>query len=121
MVIGAKLRWLGVEKDVRLADGNLTDMSSLIRILRDVKPDEIYNLAAQSFVKSSWNQPVLTGNVTDFVRPTCWKPCASKRGGALLSSVILRMYGLCASRCNRRRRLFIRARPTLSRSSMLTG
>jgi GDPmannose 4,6-dehydratase len=63
-VIGAKLRWLGVEKDVRLVDGNMTDMSSLIRILRDVKPDEIYNLAAQSFVKSSWNQPLLTGAVT---------------------------------------------------------
>ena len=63
-VIGTKLRWLGVEKDVRLVDGNMTDMSSLMRILRDVKPDEIYNLAAQSFVKSSWNQPLLTGSVT---------------------------------------------------------
>jgi GDPmannose 4,6-dehydratase len=63
-VIGAKLRWLGVERDVRLLDGNLTDLSSLMRIMRDVKPDEIYNLAAQSFVKSSWNQPLLTGAVT---------------------------------------------------------
>jgi len=63
-VIGAKLRWLGVEHDVRLLDGNLTDLSSLMRIMRDVKPDEIYNLAAQSFVKSSWNQPLLTGAVT---------------------------------------------------------
>lgn len=63
-VMDAKLRWLGVEKDVRLVDGNLTDLSSLIRIIRDVRPDEIYNLAAQSFVKSSWNQPLLTGAVT---------------------------------------------------------
>ncbi|TMJ01386.1 MAG: GDP-mannose 4,6-dehydratase [Alphaproteobacteria bacterium] len=63
-VIGAKLRWLGIQNDVRLVDGNLTDLSSLIRILREVKPDEIYNLAAQSFVKSSWNQPLLTGTVT---------------------------------------------------------
>src|SRR5215468_6932874 len=63
-VIGAKLRWLGIEQDVRLVDGNLTDLSSLIRIMHEVKPDEVYNLAAQSFVKASWNQPLLTGNVT---------------------------------------------------------
>ena len=63
-IMDAKLRWLGVEKHVRLIDGNLTDLSSLIRIFREVKPDEVYNLAAQSFVKSSWNQPLLTGNVT---------------------------------------------------------
>ena len=63
-VMDAKLRWLGVEKDVRLLDGNLIDLSSLMRICREVKPDEIYNFAAQSFVKSSWNQPLLTGSVT---------------------------------------------------------
>ena len=60
-VMDAKLRWLGVEKDVRFVDGNLIDLSSLIRVMRDVKPDEIYNLAAQSFVTSSWSQPMLTG------------------------------------------------------------
>lgn len=63
-VIGERLRWLGVLDQVRLVDGNLTDLASLIRILRDVEPDEVYNLAAQSFVKSSWNQPILTGLVT---------------------------------------------------------
>ena len=63
-VIGTKLRWLGVDKDVRLVDGNLTDLSSLIRIVQELKPDEVYNLAAQSFVKASWQQPLLTGNVT---------------------------------------------------------
>lgn len=63
-VMGAKLRWLGIENDVRLIDGDLIDLSSLIRIVRDVKPNEIYNLAAQSFVKSSWNQPLLTASVT---------------------------------------------------------
>ncbi len=63
-VIGERLRWLGVLDQVRLLDGNLTDLASLIRILRDVEPDEVYNLAAQSFVKSSWNQPILTGLVT---------------------------------------------------------
>ncbi|MFL9824838.1 GDP-mannose 4,6-dehydratase, partial [Rhodoplanes sp. SY1] len=47
-----------------MLDGNLTDLSSLVRVMREVKPDEVYNLGAQSFVKSSWNQPLLTGNVT---------------------------------------------------------
>ncbi|MFT8488930.1 MAG: GDP-mannose 4,6-dehydratase [Gluconobacter oxydans] len=63
-VIGERLRWLGILDDVELLDGNMTDLSSLIRIVETVKPDEIYNLAAQSFVAASWQQPLLTGNVT---------------------------------------------------------
>ncbi|WP_334150924.1 GDP-mannose 4,6-dehydratase [Hyphomicrobium sp.] len=59
-----RLKWLGIENDVHLVDGNLLDLSGLIRTIRDVKPDEVYNLAAQSFVKSSWQQPILTGEVT---------------------------------------------------------
>lgn len=59
-----RLRWLGIENDVELIDGDLTDLSSLVRIMTDVKPDEVYNLAAQSFVKASWQQPLLTGSVT---------------------------------------------------------
>ncbi|MET3591296.1 GDPmannose 4,6-dehydratase [Mesorhizobium shonense] len=59
-----RLKWLGIDKDVRIVDGNLTDLSGLSRIMRDIKPDEVYNLAAQSFVASSWQQPILTGNVT---------------------------------------------------------
>lgn len=63
-VVDGRLRWLGIAGQVRMLDGNLTDLSSLIRILQEVQPDEVYNLAAQSFVKASWNQPLLTGNVT---------------------------------------------------------
>ena len=63
-VIGERLRWLGILKDVELVDANLTDLSSLIRVLTTYKPDEVYNLAAQSFVAASWQQPLLTGNVT---------------------------------------------------------
>jgi GDPmannose 4,6-dehydratase len=59
-----RLKWVGVEKDVELIDGDLTDLSGLIRTVKDIRPDEIYNLAAQSFVKSSWQQPLLTGEVT---------------------------------------------------------
>ncbi len=63
-VIGERLRWLGVLNDVELHDGNLTDLSSLIRVVEQQQPDEIYNLAAQSFVAASWQQPLLTGTVT---------------------------------------------------------
>ncbi len=63
-VVGERLRWLGVLDQVELVDGNLTDLSSLIRILQACRPDEVYNLAAQSFVMSSWQQPLLTGTVT---------------------------------------------------------
>ncbi|NHN83962.1 GDP-mannose 4,6-dehydratase [Acetobacter musti] len=63
-VVGLRLHWLGIADKVELVDGNLTDLSSLIRIVQDVKPDEVYNLAAQSFVAASWQQPLLTGTVT---------------------------------------------------------
>ena len=63
-VIGERMRWLGILDHVQLVDGNLTDLSSLIRILQTHKPDEVYNLAAQSFVAASWQQPLLTGTVT---------------------------------------------------------
>ena len=63
-VVDERLRWLGIAGQVRVMDGNLIDISSLIRVLDEVKPDEVYNLGAQSFVKTSWNQPLLTGQVT---------------------------------------------------------
>ena len=50
--------------DVELVDGDLTDQSSLFKIIRATDPDEVYNLAAQSFVGLSWHQPVLTSEVT---------------------------------------------------------
>jgi GDPmannose 4,6-dehydratase len=63
-VIGERLRWLGIERDVEMRDGDLIDLSSLMRVVHDVAPDEVYNLAAQSFVATSWQQPLLTGTVT---------------------------------------------------------
>jgi len=59
-----RLRWLGVAEKVTLHDGDLSDLSSLMRIVAETRPDEIYNLAAQSFVASSWRQPILTADVT---------------------------------------------------------
>ena len=49
---------------LELIQGDLLDQASLVAALLDVKPDEVYNLAAQSFVPTSWNQPVLTGEFT---------------------------------------------------------
>jgi GDPmannose 4,6-dehydratase len=63
-VMGERLRWLGIESDVRMIDGDLMDLSSIARALQVVKPSEVYNLAAQSFVRTSWDQPLLTGQVT---------------------------------------------------------
>lgn len=59
-----RLRWLGIADDVRLVDCNLLDAAALIRLVGEVRPDEVYNLAAQSFVATSWAQPSLTGQVT---------------------------------------------------------
>lgn len=59
-----RLKWLQIEKDVQIVDGDLQDLSGLVRSVTSIKPDEVYNLAAQSFVASSWQQPILTGQVT---------------------------------------------------------
>jgi GDPmannose 4,6-dehydratase len=59
-----RLKWLGVADQVNLIDGNLLDPGGLIRTMQEIQPDEIYNLAAQSFVNSSWQQPSLTSQVT---------------------------------------------------------
>ncbi len=53
-----------IQDQVTLASGDLLDQGSLINVIRDHQPDEVYNLAAQSFVPTSWQQPVFTGEVT---------------------------------------------------------
>jgi len=50
--------------DVHIVDGDLLDQASLINVVQKVQPDEVYNLAAISFVMLSWNQPELTGEIT---------------------------------------------------------
>ena len=59
-----RLRYLGIESQVILECMDLEDLSSQLRVLQKYKPDEIYNLAAQSFVGVSFEQPILTGKVT---------------------------------------------------------
>jgi GDPmannose 4,6-dehydratase len=63
-VMGERLRWLGILDRIEFVDGDLTDLASLIRAVQGCMPDEVYNLAAQSFVATSWQQPLLTGTVT---------------------------------------------------------
>jgi len=50
--------------DIRIVEGDLLDQASLMNVIQKVKPDEVYNLAAISFVALSWNQPELTGEIT---------------------------------------------------------
>src|SRR2546428_13452577 len=58
-----RLYYLEVADRVVLLDGDVTDQGSMVRALEVAEPDEVYNLAAQSFVGSSWRQPVLTMQV----------------------------------------------------------
>ena len=53
-----------IQDKITLVQGDLLDEASLIGLLREFQPTEVYNLAAQSFVPTSWQQPVLTGEVT---------------------------------------------------------
>lgn len=59
-----RLRELGIDDDVRLIDGDVTDLAAMLRALRETAACEVYNLAAQSFVGSSWSQPILTAHIT---------------------------------------------------------
>lgn len=53
-----------IQDKITLTSGDLADQVSLIHVLEEHQPDEVYNLAAQSFVQTSWSQPVFTGEVT---------------------------------------------------------
>src|SRR5688572_12711807 len=53
-----------IQDDITLVSGDMLDQVSLINILEEHRPHEVYNLAAQSFVQTSWSQPVFTGETT---------------------------------------------------------
>jgi len=53
-----------IQDRINLVSGDMHDQSSLLGVVKEVEPDEVYNLAAQSFVPASWDQPLLTGEVT---------------------------------------------------------
>jgi len=53
-----------IQDEINIVQGDLHDQSSLVALLEEYKPDEVYNLAAQSFVPTSWSQPILTAEAT---------------------------------------------------------
>ena len=53
-----------IQNQLNIIQGDMGDLSSLITAISTLRPDEVYNLAAQSFVPTSWNQPVFTGDIT---------------------------------------------------------
>ncbi|MGZ0052664.1 GDP-mannose 4,6-dehydratase [Brevibacillus gelatini] len=59
-----RLEYLGIADEVEYRDGDILDLASLMRALKATQPDEVYHLAAQSFVGSSWEQPILTAQST---------------------------------------------------------
>lgn len=59
-----RLEELGVLSRVSILEGDISDLSSLATAVRESQPDEVYNLAAQSFVGTSWRQPLLTAQIT---------------------------------------------------------
>ena len=59
-----RLRELNIDESVTLINGDMMDHASLVRAMEQSEADEVYNLAAQSFVGTSWEQPSLTGQVT---------------------------------------------------------
>ena len=59
-----RLRYLGIDNRVKLISGDISDLASLLHAMEISEADEVYNLAAQSFVGTSWEQPVLTAQTT---------------------------------------------------------
>ena len=59
-----RLDELGITQDIEFADFDLSDQGNMVRVLQRYEPDEVYNLAAQSFVALSFEQPIMTGDIT---------------------------------------------------------
>ncbi len=59
----SNLEYLGIDKEIEYVDGDLTDEASLTHVIRSIRPDEVYHLAAQSFVGTSWDQPIITSEI----------------------------------------------------------
>ena len=92
-----RLRYLGIADKVKLIEGDLIDLSSLIRAMEKSRADEVYNLGAQSFVATSWEQPLLTGPGDRALRS---RTCSSPSGWSIrrLASTRLRA-ARCSARC----------------------
>jgi GDPmannose 4,6-dehydratase len=60
------LAWLGIQDKVKLVRGDVTDLSRLTQLIREIRPHEVFNLAGSSFIPASWEQPVSTSMTTGF-------------------------------------------------------
>src|SRR5205814_3123960 len=79
---------------IELVSADLLDQTSLTDVVEECKPDEVYNLAAQSFVQASWNQPVLTGEFTALgVTRMLEAICAVDRGIRFYQASSSEMFG----------------------------
>lgn len=119
-----RLHYLGVVDDVTLLDGDVTDQGSLVRALRTAEPDEVYNLAAQSFVGPSWQQPALTAEVTGVGAVNVLEAvlfASSIPRSASTRRRPARCSGSCRKSRSRRRRRFIRGARMRCPSSWPTG
>ncbi|KAF0196341.1 MAG: GDPmannose 4 6-dehydratase [Bacillota bacterium] len=58
-----RLKELGIEKDVKIVYMDLLELTNIMRVIEKIKPDEVYNLAAQSFVQTAFEQPILTSDI----------------------------------------------------------
>ena len=112
-------------QNLMLHYGDLTDSSSLIHIVQQVQPDEIYNLAAQSHVKVSFEEPEYTANSDAHrARCGCWRRSACwawKRRRGSTRRRHRRCTGWCRRRRSGRRRRFIRGRRMRWPSCTRTG
>ena len=109
---------------VTLLPGDLLDQLSLIRVLERVRPHELYNLAAMSFVPASWDQPMLTGEFnSQGVTRVLEAMRAGRSGDPVLPGVLVARCSARSARCRRaNRRRSTRAAPTASpRSSPTTS
>ena len=112
-----------IQDQLTLVSGDLLDEVSLINVLRDHRPSEVYNLAAQSFVQTSWTQPVLTGEITRARRHAHARRDPHRRpGDPLLPGELVRDVRQGAHGAPERgRRRSTRAAPTASPRSTATG
>jgi GDPmannose 4,6-dehydratase len=102
--------------EIEIVSGDLLDQTSIMAIVNDIRPQEIYNLAAQSFVPASWNQPVLTGEFTALGVTRVLEAIRH-------ADPSIRFYQASSSEMfgKRRRRRSIRAARTASQRSTATG
>jgi len=117
-----RLRELDIASQVNLVDADIGDLSSVIRALQLVKPDEYYNLAAQSFVATSWFQPLLTANATAMSVAIVLEALRlTTPQTRIYQASSSEMFGKVRPGCRTKARRSIHEAPTASRSSTGTG